>query len=116
MSSKFTLNLDRGSLQFDYTPEAARQLQAELQQLMQGLKAIAAQPASGGSRPQPQPTTEYCYRGDVFFEIFCNPNIYPTPFAAKVLLTLRDERLRLSVEAELPRLVEDLNQYLEQVG
>jgi hypothetical protein len=49
-------------------------------------------------------------------EIFCNPNIWPTPFAAKVLVTLRDERMRVSTELELTRVIEDLNQYLDQYG
>jgi hypothetical protein len=57
---------------------------------------------------------EYRYTGEVFLEVFCNPNIYPSPFAAKVLLTVRDDRIRLTTEAELPRLLEDLGQYLEQ--
>ena len=48
----------------------------------------------------------------VFLEIFCNPNIYPNPFAAKLLITLRDEQIRLTSEAELTRLIEDLDQYL----
>jgi hypothetical protein len=59
---------------------------------------------------------EYRFSGDVFLEVFCNPNIWPSPFAAKVLITLRDERIRLTTEAELTRLIEDVNQYLEQVG
>ena len=59
---------------------------------------------------------EYRYTGDVFLEVFCNPNIYPSPFAAKVLLTIRDERIRLTTEAELTRLIEDIGQYLEQAG
>jgi hypothetical protein len=57
---------------------------------------------------------EYRYTGDVFLEVFCNPNIYPSPFAAKVLLTLRDEKIRLTTEAELTRLIEDIEQFLEQ--
>ena len=57
---------------------------------------------------------EYQHTGDIFLEIFCNPNIYPSPFAAKVLVTLRDDRLRITSEAELPRLLEDLDNYLAQ--
>jgi hypothetical protein len=56
---------------------------------------------------------EYRYTGDIFLEVFCNPNIYPSPFAAKVLLTVRDDRLRLTSEAELTQLIEDLNLFLE---
>ena len=59
---------------------------------------------------------EYQFSGDVFLEVFCNPNIWPSPFTAKVLITLRDERIRLTTEAELTRLIEDVHQYLEQVG
>ncbi len=59
---------------------------------------------------------EYQYTGEVFLEIFCNPNIWSSPFVAKVLVTLRDDRIRLTTEAQLSRLIEDVNQYLEQVG
>jgi hypothetical protein len=59
---------------------------------------------------------EYRYTGDVFLELFCNPNIYPSPFSAKVLLTVRDDRLRLTTEAELTRTIEDIDRYLEQNG
>ncbi|MEY3329452.1 MAG: hypothetical protein RLZZ115_2335, partial [Cyanobacteriota bacterium] len=55
------------------------------------------------------------YTGDVFLEIFCNPNIWPSPFAAKVLITIRDERIKLTTEAELTRIIDDVNQYLDQV-
>lgn len=37
-----------------------------------------------------------------------------TPFAAKVLVTVGDERIRLTTEAELTRVVEDVTEYLEQ--
>jgi len=42
------------------------------------------------------------YTGEVFMEIFCNPNIYTTPFATKVLVTLRDDRIRLITETHRP--------------
>ena len=111
--SQFTLNLLQGSVTFSFTPQAARNLKSEINQLMQRLKAIATNTASGG-RPKPQESMEYRYTGEVFLEVFCNPNIYPSPFAAKVLLTVRDDRIRLTSEAELTRLVEDLDQYLAQ--
>lgn len=114
-ATKLTLNLMGGSVSFSFTADAARKLQAEINQLMQKMKA-ATQATGSGGKPTPQKSMEYRYTGDIFLEIFCNPNIYPSPFAAKVLITLRDERIRLSTEAELTRLVEDLNQYLEQVG
>ncbi len=107
--AQFTLNLIQGSVSFNFTVEAAETLKSEINQLMQRLKVIAS---TSGGRPMPQSSMEYRHVGEVFLEVFCNPNIYPSPFAAKVLLTLRDERIRLTSEAELMRLIEDLEQFL----
>ncbi len=111
--SSLTLNLLQGSVSFSFTPEAAHNLKNEIDQLMHSLKAIASHGSSSG-RPKPQKSMEYRYTGEVFLEVFCNPNIYPSPFAAKVLLTVRDDKIRLTTEAELIRLLEDIGQYLEQ--
>ncbi|MUG93160.1 hypothetical protein F7734_12250 [Scytonema sp. UIC 10036] len=109
-----TLNLVEGSVSFSFSPEAARELKSTLDQLMHSLKAVSAKTASGSGKPTPQSPMEYRYTGEVFLEIFCNPNIWPTPFAAKVLLTIRDLNIRLTTEAELTRVIEDVNQYLER--
>jgi hypothetical protein len=115
MAAQLRLNLTEGSVAFNFDPEAARELQAAIAALMKTLKATATQ--TGGSKPRPQHPMEYRHTGeDIFLEIFCNPNIWPTPFAAKVLLTLRDDRIRLNTEAELTRVSEDVNQFLEQFG
>lgn len=111
--SKLTLNLIEGSVSFSFTPEAATALKAAIAQLMTSLKATTTNKPASGSSINPQKSMEYQHTGDVFLEIFCNPNIWPSPFAAKVLVTLRDERIRLTTEAELTRLIEDVNQYLE---
>lgn len=111
--NRLTLNLVQGAVSFNFSSEAAKQLQAEIATLMQKLKAVASVSPGGGSRPAPQKPMEYRHTGDIFLEIFCNPNIYPSPFAAKILVTLRDERIRLTSEAELTQLIEDLNIYLE---
>jgi len=115
MSPPLTLNLVEGSVSFSFSPQAARDLQAAIAQLMQRLKAVAAKATPGG-KASPQQPLEYRYTGDVFLEIFCNPNIWPSPFAAKVLITIRDASIRLTTEAELTRVIEDLNQYLDQAG
>lgn len=111
--TQLTLNLIQGAVSFDFDPQAAKELKQDLAHLLQSLKAIASRQAGSG-KPVKHKDMEYRHRGDVFLEIFCNPNIYPSPFAAKVLITLRDERIRLTSEAELTRLIEDLNQYLGQ--
>ncbi len=114
-SSQLTLNLVEGSVSFKFSADAAKELQEAIAQLMQNLK-VATQAASGGGKPTPKKPMEYQFSGDVFLEIFCNPNIWPSPFAAKVLVTLKDDRIRLTTEAELTRIIEDINQYLEQVS
>jgi hypothetical protein len=111
-----TLNLAEGSVSFSFSPQAAQELKAAMDQLMNSLKAVSAKTTSGGGKASPQRPMEYRYTGEVFLEVFCNPNIWSTPFAAKVLLTVRDASIRLTTEAELTRVIEDVSQYLEQVG
>jgi hypothetical protein len=113
--SQLTINLIQGAVSFKFSAEAVLNLKKEIDVLMQSLKSIASQASTPG-RPKPQKPMEYTYTGDIFLEIFCNPNIYPSPFAAKILITVRDDRIRITSEAELTRLIEDLEQYLEQVS
>lgn len=113
-SSPMKLNLSEGTVVFAFSPVAARELQSAIAVLVHSLKAAAAKPAGG--KPEPQAPLEYRHTGEVFLEVFCNPNIWSSPFAAKLLITLRDDRIRLTTEAELTRISEDLVQYLEQYG
>ncbi|WP_392531329.1 hypothetical protein [Nostoc sp. C117] len=115
-SIPLTLNLVEGSVSFSFSPKAARELKAATDQLMERLKIVAAKPIPGCGKASPQPPLEYRYTGEVFLEVFCNPNIWPTPFAAKVLLTVRNINIRVTTEAELTRIIDDINQYLDQVG
>lgn len=110
--SQITLNLLQGSVRFNFSQAAAADLSAALAGLVDQLKTLSAQQPRSGQRTA-QPTLEYQHTGDVFLEVFCNPNIWPSPFAAKLLITVRDDRLRLTTEAELPRILEDVSQYLE---
>jgi hypothetical protein len=107
MSGQMVVNLANGSLAFGFTPAAAQ----ELRGVIDGLLASLKNKTSG-----PQANMEYQYTGEVFLEIFCNPNIWPTPFAARVLVTLRDERIRVITETELTGLIQDLDLYIEQQG
>jgi hypothetical protein len=114
MTAPLTLNLADGSVQFSFSVTAAQDLKTDLDSLMAQLKTAAAQTSEPGRRPQSRPM-EYQHTGEVFLEVFCNPNIWPSPFAAKVLITLRDDRLRLTTETALSQLYDDLNSYLEAV-
>lgn len=107
-----SINLVEGTVSFRFSPESAKELKSAINELMNSLKIVASSPA----KTNPQPSMEYRFTGDVFLEIFCNPNIWPSPFAAKVLITVRDDRIRLSTETELTRLIDDVNQYIEQFG
>lgn len=116
LMNQLILNLVQGSVRINFTREAAENLQKETNTLIQSLKTLAATAGDRGQKPQPQANMEYSYTGDVFLEVFCNPNIYPSPFAAKVLLTIRDEKIRLTTEAELTQLREDIDRYLDRIG
>lgn len=117
MSSQLVFNLANGSVSCGFTPTAARELQAKLNEIVQILKAKTAEIAgSAGTKPKQHKPIEYQYTGEVFLEVFCNPNIWANPFVAKVLITLRDDRIRFSSEAELTRIIEDVERFVEQFG
>ena len=111
-SSQITFNLLQGAIRFNFSPAAAQALKANLTDLVNRMKAIAAQASEGTSQRAASDSMEYQYTGDVFLEVFCNPNIWPNPFAAKLLITVRDDRIRLTTEAELPQILDDLAHYL----
>ncbi|NJK59200.1 MAG: hypothetical protein HC918_01525 [Oscillatoriales cyanobacterium SM2_1_8] len=103
---QLTLHFDGGAITLKLVAGAARELETRLNDL-------ASQWQPGPRRSLP--VFEYRYTGEVFLELFCNPNLWPSPFAAKVLLAVRDDRLRLSQELMLPQLLTDLEVYLQSV-
>jgi hypothetical protein len=107
-----TLNLPTGSVRFPCELATAQALKTALDRLMQSLKIVATPPTIAG-KPSPQPNFEYQNFDRVFLEVFCNPNQYPSPYAAKVLLTVKDTDIRLVVETELTQMLEDVTQFLE---
>ncbi|MEB3290596.1 MAG: hypothetical protein VKI82_11825 [Leptolyngbya sp.] len=113
MSQAITINLADGSIQFSFSAVAAQALKADLDALISQMKAATA---TGTPRRSPLPPAEHRHSGDVFLEVFCNPNLWPSPFAARVLLTLRDDRIRITTETGLSQLYDDLTAYLDQVG
>ena len=69
-SVPLTLNLVEGSVSFSFSPQAAQELKAAIDELMKSLKAVAAK-TPGTGKITPQAPLEYRYTGDVFIEIFC---------------------------------------------
>ncbi len=110
--AQLTFNLPTGSARVELSTIEAIAIQKALAGLLESLKTIAKQTVPAG-RPTPQPVFEYRQTDRLFLEIFCNPNLYPSPFAAKVLLTIRDTQLRLTVETDLTQMIEDVNQFVE---
>jgi hypothetical protein len=115
MTQPITFNLADGSVRFSFSPAAAQELKTALDEIMTALKTAAAEAGESSRRSQAQPL-EHRYTGDVFLEVFCNPNIWPSPFAAKALITLRDDRIRLTTETALSQLYEDISVYLDSAG
>ncbi len=111
MSQAITLNLADGSLQFSFSVLAAQALKTDLDSLITQMKAASA---AATPRRTPISAMEHRHSGDVFLEVFCNPNLWASPFAARVLITLRDDRLRITTETGLSQLYDDLTTYLDQ--
>lgn len=110
-SPKLVLNFATGSVSFPFSRKGAEELKTALDNLMVRLQQSAT--AAPGTLAQ-EPLDFWRREERVSLEVFCNPNIWPSPHAAKGLITLKTEQLRLSSETELPRLMEDLGQFLEQ--
>jgi hypothetical protein len=114
MTSQLVFNLASGSVSCGFTPTAAKELQAKLQEIVSALKDKTAATPGTVVKAKPSPAIEYQYTGDVFLEIYCNPNIWASVFVAKISITLRDDRIRLSSEAELTRIIEDVDRFVSQ--
>jgi hypothetical protein len=111
--AQLTFNLPTGSARVELNTIEAVAIQKALAGLLDSLKTIAKQTTVPTAKPSPQSVFEYRQTDRIFLEIFCNPNLYPSPFAAKVLLTIRDTQLRLTIETELTQMIEDVNQFVE---
>ncbi|WP_017326182.1 hypothetical protein [Synechococcus sp. PCC 7336] len=106
--SLLTLNLDGGSLGFACSPQVARELKAALEDTLAArLRGVAENPK------QRQESFEFRQTGELFLEVFCNPNQWATPFVAKVYITVKTAQVRVSAEVLLSQVREDLDRFLE---
>jgi hypothetical protein len=104
--TKLNLHLTDATLEVPLSQSIVSELNQQLDQLVQQFKTA--------DRATKQPTWEYRHIGEVFFEVFCNPNIWANPLVARVLLTVRDERLRCTAEMSLAQLRQDIQEVLGQ--
>lgn len=65
-------------------------------------------------KPRRWESMEFRHTEDgVFVEFFCNPNAYANPFQAKVLLTLSDEKMKITSEGQLIAIKTYVDQYVK---
>jgi hypothetical protein len=112
MHPNLTLNFAGGSVSCPLPLSAVQTLETQIQILMERLRTASTQTGKRSA----QPNTEYRFSEGLFFEIFCNPNLWSSPFAAKVLLTLKTDVVRISAELDLNQLREDIQQYYQNVA
>lgn len=104
--TKLNLHLTDATVEVPLSRAIVLEINQQLDQLIQQFKTA--------DKATKQPNWEYQHIGEVFFEVFCNPNIWANPFVAKVLLTVRDERLRCTAEMSLAQLRQDIQEVLGQ--
>lgn len=109
MHTFLTFQTADGSVSVAMDLVQAQTLQQSLDSLVQHLKEVAA---TSGQKKTPHPATEHSHRGEVYFELFCNPNIWPSPYAAKALVTIKSPVLKVSTEVELSRFRDDLQEFM----
>lgn len=112
MTAQLTFNLASGSVAVNFTTTAANELLSRLKEIVSVLKTKTATVGDSSVRTVAK-SIEYQYTGDIFLEVFCNPNIWANPFVAKVFISLRDDRIRLSSEVALTQIIEDVERFLE---
>jgi len=97
------LHLPEGSLGVAFSPAAAVELAQQLHALKQSWQ-----------HPIPRPELNFVNTDPVYLELFCNPNVWPSPFAAQVLVTVQHPQVRVSTQIGLPQLLEDVASFPNQ--
>ncbi|CAI5492552.1 unnamed protein product [Closterium sp. Naga37s-1] len=100
------------SLSIPFSVEKAKALDAAISTLLQTFRE-----KEKATRPQRWTTMEYRHagdvsNGDVFIEIFCNPNAYANAFQAKALITVKDDRMKFTSEGALSAIKANVDEYL----
>ncbi|CAI5527037.1 unnamed protein product [Closterium sp. Naga37s-1] len=100
------------SLSIPFSVERAKALDAAISTLLQTFRE-----KEKATRPQRWTTMEFRHagdvsNGDVFIEVFCNPNAYANAFQAKALITVKDDRMKFTSEGALSAIKANVDEYL----
>ncbi|KAL3679441.1 hypothetical protein R1sor_022397 [Riccia sorocarpa] len=109
--SPITLQIGETALTLPFSGQAAKGLSDAIDKLL-----ITFKEREKATRPQRWQTMEFRQAGDdgVKFEFFCNPNAYANAFQAKVLITVDDDKIKVTTEGQLSALKSDIDQYVER--
>ncbi|MEN9274738.1 MAG: hypothetical protein Q6J44_07965, partial [Gloeomargarita sp. DG02_4_bins_56] len=97
------LNLPAGSLRVAFSATAAADLAHQLQIFKHSWQ-----------HTPPRPELNFIYDETLYLELFCNPNIWPSPFAAQVLVTVRHPQIQVRTQMGFMQLLEDVALYPSQ--
>jgi hypothetical protein len=101
---------DDTRLMFRFSLEAATQLGEQINELIGSFKAIA-ESAKEGKRSL-QKSLDFCHEeNSLIVNIECNPNVFPNAFNAKVYVTVDDGIVKVSSQAMLTRLIDNVKAY-----
>jgi hypothetical protein len=101
---------DDTRLMFQFSLEAATALGDQINELIASFKAIAGSAKEG--KRSIQKSLDYLYEDDKLrVQIECNPNVFPNAFNAKVYVTVDDGTIKVSSQAMLTQLIDNVKGY-----
>lgn len=101
---------DDTRLSFRFSLDAAVELGNEINELVASFKKITKS-AKEGKRVI-ENSLEYRYNdGSLKVDVECNPNVYPDPFTAQVYVVVDDGTIKVSSQALLTRLIDNVKAY-----
>jgi hypothetical protein len=112
-ATKTAFHIGETTITVPLTADVARELNDGLSSVLQTFKE-----KEQATRPKRWPSLDWKHKGDlaaggVDLEVFCNPNAYGNAFQAKVLITVKDDRMQVTSEGQLSALKADITNFLE---
>ena len=116
VSAPLVLNLaDDTRLSFRFGLEQATALGEQVNALIMSFKATASA-AKHGERVVGE-SLDFHYQDDsLHVSVECNPNLFPNAFSAKVYIVIDDGNIRVSSQALLTQLIDNVKAYKAQLS